>query len=311
MGDVTDSVVGFLEAKYVDQIRNHMGVGLVIDQAKLKADPLHYGLGLVAQRNANGSLQDIISKQVYKSPTQTSGQAVPNMLISASQLCKAFGGAAFPMGITLFYAGWIGSVFTGSANASVTLVVLNLGDEPLELQEEPYNPHGYPSVQPAVMGASKLDPPNKPSGATGPLTAWICSPIQEGLAGWASVGIWRFDHATSAMFTNVSGTLRLSYKKYGVNVLLGGQWPLNTIFTDYKDTFSAALDDTGKVTPQQFFDDHVDGKNSSKLVQASLTNDKGSFSIAAGDENSFYTSNTPGDAKDYFVVMIVDGKGSI
>ena len=146
----------------------------------------------------------------FKGPTQTDWQNAANAMLSPDKVKQAGAGA--------IVVGLVAAAISGASDASVTLVVLNLGDQPLELAETPSDFHGYFAVQPAVIGGTKrLDPPNRLGGGAGPLTAWVNSPIQAGMDGYATVGVWRFNHQSSALFTNISCALRLTYKsiRYG------------------------------------------------------------------------------------------------
>ncbi len=299
MSGVVDAEVGYLEPKYIDQLRNRLGVGLTASDLDFtNPSTLFQKMAAVTKKlMANGTLKAILANQVYKSPPQTQQQLVANGVLDYES-----GGSKVPNSPVAVLAA-IQGMIAGASNAWVTLVVVNLGDQPLELAEEPVAVHCSLGVQPAVMaGTDQLDPPNKIGGGTGPLKAWINSPTQAGLSrGWGSVGVWRFNHPTGSLYGSC-GALRLTYSKYKMDVLIGGEWSLTTIFYTPVNSYSAAFSQSGTKTAQTFLDDAVVSKSFGGLIQTSTQSGKVSFSITAGCENQ--------KADDHVVVVIVDAQGT-
>jgi hypothetical protein len=299
MSDVINAEVGYLEPKYVDQIRNRLGVGVTASDIDFSNPSTLFQkmAALTKKLMANGTLKTILANQVYRSPQQTQEQLVANAVLDYES-----GGSKIPNSPVAALA-TIQAMIAGASNAWVTLVVVNLGDQSLELAEEPVEEHCSLGVQPAVMaGIDQLDPPNKIGGGTGPLKAWINSPIQAGLSrGWGSVGVWRFNHPTGSLY-GACGSLRLTYQKYKMDVLIGGEWSLTTIFYTPINSYSAAFSASGTKSAKTFLDDSVVGKSFGNLIQTSLQSGKASFSITAGCENQ--------KADDHVVVVIVDAQGT-
>jgi len=294
MSDVINAEVGYLEPKYVDQIRNRLGVGVTASDIDFSNPSTFFQkmAALTKKLMANGTLKAILANQVYRSPQQTQEQLVANAVLNLGS----------KTGIApLAAVATIAALVVGASNAWVTLVVVNLGDQPLELAEEPVAVHCTLGVQPAVMaGTDQLDPPNKIGGGTGPLKAWINSPIQAGLSrGWGSVGVWRFNHPTGSLY-GACGSLRLTYQKYKMDVLIGGEWSLTTIFYTPINSYSAAFSPSGTKLGQKFLDDAVVGKSFGGLIQTSMQSGNVSFSLTAGCENQ--------KAEDHAVVVIVDAQ---
>jgi hypothetical protein len=297
MSDVISAEVGYLEPKYVDQLRNRLGVGLTASDIDFTNPSTLFQkmAALTKKLMANGTLKAILANQVYKSPQQTQEQLIANGVLD-----YASGGSKLPTSPVAALA-TIQAMIAGASNAWVTLVVVNLGDQPLELAEEPVEEHCSLAVQPAVMaGTDQMDPPHKIGGGTGKLKAWINSPIQAGLSrGSGSVGVWRFNHPTGSLYGSC-GSLRLTYDKYKMDVLIGGEWSLTTIFYKAINSYSAAFSPSGTKKAQSFLDDSVVGKSFGNTIQTSTQSKDASFSITAGCENQ--------KADDHVVVVIVDAQ---